>query len=183
MPPKIQSHDNGKTKFIVSENFDQQYSVNTKTDPNAPQAVPANMNHKDKGKPINWVASFGFKTKPGIKVDTKDIESVEILKDAAATAIYGSRAANGVVLITTKNPSKEKTSRRLKVDSKNLDNQGFIKSKFSEKYTVQIEKHGETVWCWDGKSLTNESYSTISSGGKTFMEIKLDKGDPMLGLT
>jgi TonB-linked SusC/RagA family outer membrane protein len=40
-------------------------------------------------------------------IDTKDIESVEILKDAAATAIYGSRAANGVVLITTKSGSKD----------------------------------------------------------------------------
>ena len=40
-------------------------------------------------------------------VDTKDIESVEILKDAAATAVYGSRAANGVVIITTKRGSKD----------------------------------------------------------------------------
>src|SRR5690606_39045758 len=31
-----------------------------------------------------------------------DIESIEVLKDASATAIYGSRAANGVILITTK---------------------------------------------------------------------------------
>ncbi|PPL00544.1 TonB-linked outer membrane protein, SusC/RagA family [Parapedobacter indicus] len=35
-------------------------------------------------------------------VNPSDIESIEILKDASATAIYGSRAANGVVLITTK---------------------------------------------------------------------------------
>jgi len=35
-------------------------------------------------------------------VNPNDIESIEILKDAAATAIYGARAANGVVLITTK---------------------------------------------------------------------------------
>jgi TonB-dependent starch-binding outer membrane protein SusC len=35
-------------------------------------------------------------------INTQDIESIEILKDAAATAIYGTRAANGVVLITTK---------------------------------------------------------------------------------
>lgn len=35
-------------------------------------------------------------------LNTNDIESIEILKDASATAIYGSRAANGVVLITTK---------------------------------------------------------------------------------
>jgi len=40
-------------------------------------------------------------------IDTKDIESVEILKDAAATAVYGSRAANGVVIITTKSGSKD----------------------------------------------------------------------------
>ena len=38
-----------------------------------------------------------------------DIESMEILKDASASAIYGSRAANGVVLITTKSGKKGKT--------------------------------------------------------------------------
>src|SRR3546814_4019363 len=35
-------------------------------------------------------------------INSLDIESVEILKDASAKAIYGSRAANGVVLLTTK---------------------------------------------------------------------------------
>lgn len=35
-------------------------------------------------------------------IDPKDIESIQILKDASATAIYGSRGANGVVIITTK---------------------------------------------------------------------------------
>ncbi|QNF31463.1 SusC/RagA family TonB-linked outer membrane protein [Adhaeribacter swui] len=40
-------------------------------------------------------------------IDTKDIQSVEVLKDAAATAVYGSRAANGVILITTKNGGKD----------------------------------------------------------------------------
>jgi TonB-dependent SusC/RagA subfamily outer membrane receptor len=35
-------------------------------------------------------------------INPQDIESIEILKDASATAIYGSRGANGVVLITTK---------------------------------------------------------------------------------
>jgi len=37
----------------------------------------------------------------------KDIKSVEVLKDASATAIYGSRGANGVVLITTKSNNKK----------------------------------------------------------------------------
>jgi TonB-linked SusC/RagA family outer membrane protein len=39
---------------------------------------------------------------PLADINPGDIESVEVLKDAASTAIYGSRAANGVVLITTK---------------------------------------------------------------------------------
>ena len=43
-------------------------------------------------------------------INPADIESVEILKDGSATAIYGSRAANGVILITTKKGSKGKAS-------------------------------------------------------------------------
>ena len=43
----------------------------------------------------------GFQTDIGNQINPEDIESIEILKDAAATAIYGSRGANGVVLITT----------------------------------------------------------------------------------
>ncbi len=43
-------------------------------------------------------------------LDPNDIQSVEVLKDASATAIYGSQAANGVLLITTKRGSKGKPS-------------------------------------------------------------------------
>lgn len=40
-------------------------------------------------------------------VNPSDIQSIEVLKDASSTAIYGSRGANGVVLVTTKNGSRE----------------------------------------------------------------------------
>lgn len=43
-------------------------------------------------------------------INPNDIESIEILKDASATAIYGARAANGVVLITTKTGKQGKIS-------------------------------------------------------------------------
>lgn len=43
-------------------------------------------------------------------INPRDIESIEILKDASSTAIYGSRGANGVVLITTKRGNKEKAN-------------------------------------------------------------------------
>lgn len=41
-------------------------------------------------------------------VDPNDIESISILKDAASSAIYGSRAANGVILVTTKRSTQKK---------------------------------------------------------------------------
>jgi TonB-linked SusC/RagA family outer membrane protein len=54
----------------------------------------------------NGDASAGVTAGPSINalasLNPSDIESIEVLKDASATAIYGSRGANGVVLITTK---------------------------------------------------------------------------------
>lgn len=44
----------------------------------------------------------GSRVNPLTAINPADIESIEILKDASATAIYGSRGANGVVIITTK---------------------------------------------------------------------------------
>ena len=44
----------------------------------------------------------GYPTGNLSEIDTRDIESVDVLKDASASAIYGSRATNGVIIITTK---------------------------------------------------------------------------------
>jgi len=49
-------------------------------------------------------------TSPLNSINPADIQSIEVLKDADATAIYGSRGANGVVLITTKKGKPGKTS-------------------------------------------------------------------------
>lgn len=45
-----------------------------------------------------------------LDINPSDIESIEVLKDASSTAIYGSRGANGVILITTKRGSAGKTN-------------------------------------------------------------------------
>jgi len=52
-------------------------------------------------EPLYVVDGFPYSGNPTL-LNNADIESVEVLKDASATAIYGSRGANGVVLITTK---------------------------------------------------------------------------------
>ena len=75
---------------------------------------------------IRGISTFGANAKALILVDgfersmdelnIEDIESFSVLKDASATAIYGSRGANGVVLITTKRGKEGKVNIDVKVE-------------------------------------------------------------------
>ncbi len=75
---------------------------------------------------IRGISSFGANNRPlilvdGIErsmdlVDPEDIQSFSILKDATATALYGVRGANGIVLITTKRGSESKPKVSAKVE-------------------------------------------------------------------
>lgn len=61
---------------------------------------------------INYAANplyviDGYPTSDLTNFDTRDIESVDVLKDASAASIYGSRAANGVIIVTTKRGSRD----------------------------------------------------------------------------
>ena len=58
-------------------------------------------NNTDSGKTTD-AGTYGAPPNPLSSIDPSDIASIQILKDASSTAIYGSRATNGVVLITTK---------------------------------------------------------------------------------
>src|SRR5688500_10713320 len=58
-------------------------------------------------------SSQGFDTNPLNFLNPNDIESMDVLKDASATAVYGSRASNGVVVITTKKGRSGKTQMNL----------------------------------------------------------------------
>lgn len=57
----------------------------------------------------NYDLRYSFEKNPLATLNPDDIESIEILKDAFATAIYGSRGAAGVILITTKKGSRDRT--------------------------------------------------------------------------
>jgi TonB-linked SusC/RagA family outer membrane protein len=58
------------------------------------------------GVVIEGGSSNGISTNPLVSINPADIVSMDILKDASATAIYGSRAANGVIMITTRRGEK-----------------------------------------------------------------------------
>ncbi|MFV0469447.1 MAG: SusC/RagA family TonB-linked outer membrane protein [Dysgonomonas sp.] len=59
----------------------------------------------------------GFPLEDGLGVvNMNDVQSIEVLKDAASAAIYGSRAANGVIIVTTKSGTESKPKYSLKMN-------------------------------------------------------------------
>lgn len=57
-------------------------------------------------QPLQTISNGGQTTNPLSDINPNDIEHIEVLKDANATAIYGARGANGVILVTTKRGTK-----------------------------------------------------------------------------
>ena len=80
----------------------------------------------------------GFPVDAGISIAPEDIESIDILKDAASAAIYGSRASAGVVLITTK---KGRTG----TTEINLDGYYGVQSMIGEVERLSWEEHARIV--------------------------------------
>lgn len=66
--------------------------------------------------PLYVIDGFAVGTRVGRNLNPNDIQSISILKDAAATAIYGARGSNGVVLITTKSAKAGQSNLNLSVD-------------------------------------------------------------------
>ncbi|AJA70412.1 TonB-linked outer membrane protein, SusC/RagA family [Myroides sp. A21] len=79
-------------------------------------------------------------------INPSDIESIEILKDADATAIYGSRGANGVVLITTKKNKSDKLSFSLSTST----SFSKVASKMKLLNTQQFNKMRDQAFINDG---------------------------------
>ncbi len=74
-------------------------------------------------------------------ISLSDIESIEVLKDADATAIYGSRGANGVVLITTKKGMSGKTQFKANV-STTLGNVSHFRDLMDTEQYLEVRREG-----------------------------------------
>lgn len=78
---------------------------------------------------------FGGTTNRVVDIDPNNIESMNILKGAAATALYGSRAANGVVLITTKSGKRGATKPTIRFST----NYGFSEARLPDLNTTYAQ--------------------------------------------
>ena len=83
-------------------------------------------------------------------INPSDIESMDILKDASATALYGSRAANGVIIITTKRGSGART---------NVTYDGYVG--YTEPYHLFDMMNAEQYLSHKNKALANANSTTV----------------------
>lgn len=73
----------------------------------SPQASHRSTNPKDGDKPLIILDGVLIDEKEMGKIDPADIEEISVLKDKSATAVYGERGKNGVMLITSKKPKSK----------------------------------------------------------------------------
>lgn len=126
---------------------------------------------------------------PFFNINPKDIESIEVLKDADATAIYGSRAANGVILITTKKAQPGRTALEATVT------QGFVTlprvpemlslrdyldmryEAFRNDGITPTPDNAPDLLVWDTTRSTNWLKELLSTGKSTDLSFSLSGGD------
>lgn len=119
-------------------------------------------------------------------LDMNDIASFEILKDAASAAIYGSRGANGVILITTKEGEEGKTrfsyntytgfkeARQsdayyfsLEAEAaEELANEGTLSNRTARKLQIGVDRDWQDV-IFDGGTITSHSFAVRGGNKKT----------------
>lgn len=107
-------------------------------------------------------------------INTEDIGSITVLKDATSAALYGARGANGVILINTKRGTSGKLSVNAKV------NLGVVSRAIPEYNRVNTQQYYELMWeGWRNALVNNNGYTpekaaaTASGAGKNGIVGKL----------
>jgi TonB-linked SusC/RagA family outer membrane protein len=128
---------------------------------------------------------------PLFSINPADIESIEVLKDADATAIYGSRGANGVILITTKKGKAGKTKLDLTIQQgitkvtrywKMMNTQQYIQMRkeayYNDGITPTVSNGGYDLLLWDTTRYVDWQKELYGGLGKSFtVQAGLSGGD------
>ena len=99
-------------------------------------------------------------------VNPADIESIEVLKDASATAIYGSAGANGVIMITTKHGQKGKMNVNITADIGIQTLPYKLKTLTGDAYARSIRESKAN----DGQTLNNQIWSEAYDGKRNYID-------------
>ena len=118
-----------------------------------------------------WVID-GVPQSPGNFFNMNDVESIEILKDASAAAIYGARAAHGVILVTTKRGSDGKINVNFNTSVGQrspvrlpdmLDTEGFVRASSIARFNAGTTP--EPAWFEGGRVNTDWTEQVFSGSG------------------
>ncbi|WP_152270597.1 SusC/RagA family TonB-linked outer membrane protein [Agriterribacter humi] len=128
---------------------------------------------------------------PFFSINPSDIESIEVLKDADATAIYGSRASNGVVLITTKKGRAGKTKFEININTGVSETPRYYNMLNTRQYILMRKEallngglapdinNAPDLTLWDTTRYTNwQKYLWGGIGKVTDAQIGLAGGNP-----
>lgn len=97
-------------------------------------------------------SSSGFATNPLNFLNPNDIASIDVLKDASATAVYGSRASNGVVVITTKRGKAGKTEMNLSLSTAASSMSNTIDVFSADEFRTQVAATGGALEDFGGNT-------------------------------
>ncbi|SIS85616.1 TonB-linked outer membrane protein, SusC/RagA family [Zobellia uliginosa] len=182
------SHLTGSISKVVNENLDQ-IAVARVDDALVGQVSGVNIQATD-GEAgaaptinIRGVGSMAGDSTPLVVVDgvivssdflgslnMNDVESFEILKDAASSAIYGSKGANGIIMITTKGGVEGKT--RINYSTYT----GFKEARHSEAYTFSIEETAQAQLAATGSLSDRTKYKQLIGVDRSWQDVIFDGG-------
>ncbi|AYN65963.1 TonB-dependent receptor [Euzebyella marina] len=97
-------------------------------------------------------SSTGVATNPLNFLNPNDIASIDVLKDASATAVYGSRASNGVVVITTKRGRSGKTEMNLSLSTAASSMSNTIDVFNADEFRTQVAATGGSLEDYGGNT-------------------------------
>ncbi|SHM99325.1 TonB-linked outer membrane protein, SusC/RagA family [Cyclobacterium lianum] len=101
----------------------------------------------------NMASNTSNRINPLTSINPSDIESIEILKDASATAIYGSRGSNGVVIITTKRGSYEKAQINLDISHGYQEVANKLDLMNARQYADFVADGRDNAWVYAGGNI------------------------------
>lgn len=124
-------------------------------------------------------------------INTADIESMTVLKDAASTALYGSRGANGIIMITTKKGSSVKSQisfdMKTGINSRGVENyevltspQNYTELAYEAIYNAGIYNLGYTHT--EANAYANATVVTDAEGGYGYQIYTVPDGELLIGL-
>lgn len=147
---------------------------------------------------IRGISTFSANRSPLILVDgverdmqdlsVEEVESVSILKDASATAVYGVRAANGVVLVSTRKGAAQKPVIEFKTehgisdlptlpkfldgaDYATLYNEAYGRENYSPEVIEKI-RNGSDPYLYPNVNWFNETYKKYSNNSQTTLNVR-----------